>query len=70
MINVVQNLSNFLLQTTALLSSENIMCSVKVFVVGGRTFMDIMHRRALGLTLEELHFLFVLCLRKNSDCYR
>jgi hypothetical protein len=42
MFDVAQKSSTFLLEILTLVSSANIMGSVKVFIVGGRSFMYIM----------------------------
>jgi hypothetical protein len=47
-----------------LVSSANIMGSVKVLIVGGRSFMYSMKGRALELTLGEFHVLFLTNLIK------
>jgi hypothetical protein len=45
MFDVAQKSSKFLLEIMTLMSSANIMGSVKVFIVGGRSFMYIMKNK-------------------------
>jgi hypothetical protein len=42
MFDIAQKSSKFLLEIMTLVSSANIMSSVKVFIAGGRSFMYIM----------------------------
>jgi hypothetical protein len=69
--DIVEKLSNFLLEIITVVSSANKMVSDKAFIFGGRSFIYIYlyyeQKKALKLTPGELHVLLFPILRKISQ---
>jgi hypothetical protein len=70
MFDFAQKSSKFLLEIMTLVSSANIMDSVKVFVVGGWPFMYIMKMKDPRIDPWRTPCFIVPSLRKNCDCFQ